>query len=196
MMTSLATTWRRLLTILVRPAKVGEQVRQAPARADGAVAVAQLGAVWAAFCAALFAGGHSPSFSLLPIAVGRYYLWQALFVIPLTLALWWVMCTVAARVAGANTAERKAATFAALGYAYAGPLIIAFLLVDIAIYAMLGFAAMGRLIRFYAPIAPLWAVVAGTLCLRAALSLNTGRALAAVVSGMLVQALIGGVFLR
>jgi hypothetical protein len=196
MISSIAIAWRRLVTVLFRPSAVAEEIRAAPASRDGAVAVAQLGVVWAVFCAALFAAGHGPSFSLLPIPKGTYYAAQAVFVVPLTLALWWLMSAIAARVAGAKDASGRAMTFAALGYAYAAPLIFVFLLVDVILYASMGFDALGRYIRFYAPIAPLWAVVAGTLVLRRALGISTARALLATAAGMIAQALLGGVLLR
>jgi hypothetical protein len=182
--------------MLFAPTAIADEIRAAPRARDGAYAVALLGCLWSAFSLWLHLGGHAPSFVLLPIPKERYYLAQAVFVVPLTLALWWLMSTIAAALAGARDQRRRAATFAALGYAYAAPLIFGFLLVDVVIFQAAGFAALGRYIRFYAPIAPLWALIAGTIAVRRALEIGTGRAFAACAAAMLVQALVGAPFLR
>lgn len=195
-MRRLITLWQRLPRMLVSPTAVAGDIRASPRASDGAYAVLQLGVAWSALSLWLYLEGHGPSFSLLPIAKGDYYLAQAVFVVPLTLALWWLMSTIACAVARAREPERRAAAFSALGHAYAAPLLFAFILVDAVIFGAAGFAAMGRYIRFYAPIAPIWALVAATRALRNALGVTTGRALAACALAMLAQALVGGVFLR
>lgn len=182
--------------MLVSPTALAGDIRAAPRASDGALAVVQLGAIWSAFSLWLYLAGHGPSFTLLPIARDRYYLAQAAFVVPLTLALWWLMSAIACAVLRLREPERRAAVFASLGYAYAAPLIFAFLLVDALIFGAAGFAALGRYLRFYAPIAPFWALVAGTRALRAALDVTTGRAFAACALAGLAQALVAGVFLR
>lgn len=188
-------TWRRLVLMLVRPSAVAADLARTPPRWGGAVAVLQLGLVWAGLSAALHAAGHGPSMSLVPIPRSSYYAAQAVFVVPLTLACWWLMSVVASAVAGADAAG-KAKVAAVLGHAYAAPLIFLFLAIDIVLYAGWGFAALGKYLRFYAPIAPIWAIVVGTLGLREALQISTRRALWATLAGMVAQVLVGGVLLR
>jgi hypothetical protein len=163
----------------------------------GAVAVASAGAVWAILCGLLAAGGHAPSVTLLPIPRERYYLAQALFVVPVLLAQW-ALCAALAHAAARALGGRGAlpATANALGLALAVPLLVIFLVPDLVAYLSMGFAALGPLVRVTAPLALIGSLVLATAAVRSTHALGTGRALAAAAAGVLAQAAAGGVFLR
>lgn len=182
---------RRMILALFKPAALADEIEGAR---EGAIAVVALGVAWGLFSLWLFLAGHGPSFTLVPIPKSHYYLAQAFFVVPLCLVLWQLMSWVALAVAGAR--ERRALTMGVLAYVYAAPLLFSFVLVDVVIFSAFGFEAMGRYLRFYAPLAPLWTLVGCTVALRRALSISLGRALVAAFAGLAAQAVAGGILLR
>ena len=163
----------------------------------GAAWVLALGVLHALFCLLLDAGGHAPSRVLLPIPRERYYLAQAAFVLPLYLGLWLLAGLSAHSLARALGGRGKLrGTLAAMGPAYAAPLIVAFVLPDLLLFALLGFEALGRAMRVYAPLAALLALAACALAVEAGARVEKGRAALAAFGGLLLQALVGGAFLR
>ncbi len=190
------SSWRTMVQMLFAPARVADALGERPAVWQGGGAVLTLGVLWAAFSLVLYLRGHAPSFVLLPIPRPAYYLWQSLFVVPVTLASWWVLGSVAAWVAGAARGPARDGVIAVLGVAYAAPLVFGFLAVDVVLFAAFGFEAMGRAIRFYAPLAPLWGLWVGTLAVRRRLSVSTARAWLGCAVGFVAMAPLGAVFLR
>ena len=83
-----------------------------------------------------------------------------------------------------------------LAPAYCWPLLGLFLVPDVAVFLIAGHGALAKAMRFYGPIAPL--VVWWLSALRTArlFEVSKGRAAAATFVGLLLQALIGGLFLR
>jgi hypothetical protein len=161
----------------------------------GATAVAFAGLAWALFCLMLHFAGQAPTVTLLPIE--RYYLAQAVFVVPLLYLLWALCSLVSHRVARAlGGSGSTKATANALGVALAAPLLALFLLPDAAAYATLGFDALAALVRFTAPLSLAATLWLGTLAVRSAHDLSRARSFAAAAAGVIAQAAIGGVLLR
>jgi hypothetical protein len=141
--------------------------------------------------------GHAPSRIWLPIAPDRYYLAQALFVLPL-LWLQWRLCVrvshgIARRLGGTGTLKAAAN---ALGVALAGPLIALLLLPDLLAFLLFGFSALGPLIRVSAPVAALATLGLATAALQRSHGLPRVKALLAASAGVLAQSLLGAGLLR
>ena len=161
------------------------------------VSVIIAGASWALLCLLLALGGHAPSVTLLPIAREHYYSFQALVVIPVLAGLWVVASSLArqsARALGGSGTFR--ATAAGMSRALSIPLLFLFIVPDIIAYSIGGFAALGHVVRFSAPLAFFVTLLLGTRALRTAEALSTPRAFAAASAGIVAQALLAGVILR
>lgn len=156
-----------------------------------------LGVLHAAFSLLLFLAGHAPKMGIPGLPRETHYLIQAVFLVPLYLVLWQIGARVAHALARlSNTPERRPAALAVFGVAYAAPMILLFLVPDILVFALLGFDRIGKLMRYYAPLAAASSVTLGALGLRSAFSIGNGRAFFASLAGFLAQAVVGGVFLR
>jgi hypothetical protein len=145
----------------------------------------------------LHLAGHAPRAGIPGLGREGHYLRQALFVVPLYIVLFWlgglVAHAVARRFSGLGSRDASLAIF---GVAYAVPMTVLFLIPDVAVFLTLGFGAMGKAMRWYAPVAALACVWLGAVGLSRAHNIGTGRAALASLAGFVVQALVGGFFLR
>lgn len=163
----------------------------------GLAPVLALGALYAGFSLLLHEGGHAPRVTLVPIPKERYYLWQALFIVPLFVLLWLIYGLVAhglARLAGGRGS--LGASLAVLGAGYAVPLACLFVVPDLLVYLAFGHGALAPAMRVYAPLAMIGCVALSALGLMQAHRLGRGRAVAIALVGLVVQGALGGVLLR
>lgn len=183
--------------VLLRPGATLRALARETSARSGASAIALLGVFWSALLALLFAGGHAPSFVLLPIPPDLYYLAQALVMLPVLTALWWLSSEIAHRLArAAGGSGEEAGTRAALGFAYAAPMLVFHVLPELAAYLAGGFEAMALVGRFSLGLASLavWALSAAAL--RVAHGVGLGVAALASFAGLLAQALVGALVVR
>ena len=155
------------------------------------------GLVWALFCVALAGGGHAPSRVFVPIPRHVYFAAQAAFVVPL-LALQWKLCSwVVERTSRALGGRAEGTELADdLAQALAWPLLVCFLLPDVIAYELRGFAALGMLVRFTAPLTLLATLAAATHAVRRQHALSLPRAFLAGAAGVFAQLLAGSPLLR
>lgn len=106
------------------------------------------GCAYAGFSLLLHAGGHRPSFGAL---VHDHYLLQAVLLIPGTFAGWYLFGLIARSVAGGTASLREIRD--AIAPTLFVPLLLLFVIPDIAVYLALGFDALARTMRYYAPLA-------------------------------------------
>jgi len=188
------STWRGLL---VRPRATLGAIASEAAVWAAARSVLTCGGVWAGFCLLLWRDGHAPSRVLVPLPSANYYLAQALFVVPLLLVCWAVLSVVAhflARALGGRGALR--ATFATLGASYAVPLLLAFVLPDLVVYASFGFEALGKLVRVTGIVLVAWELMLATWAVEVVHGLRRRRALPVALVALSFQAALGATFLR
>ena len=98
---------------------------------------------YAAFCLLLDHGGHRPSFGAF---IDRHYLLQAGLMAPLSLLGWLIFAWVA-------RANHFWPTFFSVGPSLHFPLLLLFVLPDIAVYLVAGFEALPGAMKWYAPAA-------------------------------------------
>ncbi len=183
--------------VLVRPRSTLRALAGETSARAGASAVALLGVGWSALLALLWAGGHSPSFVLVPIPRELYYLAQAIAMLPILTALWWLCSEIAHRLCRAmGGSGEEAGTRVALGFAYAAPLLVAHVLPELVAYVAGGFDAMAKVGRVSLPFAALWVWALSAAALRVAHGVTTGRAVLASLAGLLAQAIAGGLVIR
>ncbi len=164
----------------------------------GAAAPLALGIAWATLMALLAAGGHRPSAAHgLPVSADRYYGVAAFYLAPLCVALWWLLAAVTHRAARRLGGHADAAALrAALGPAWALPLLLALVLPDLVVYLAAGHAALGRALPYYAPLAVLACAAACTRATARVTGLGAGRAFAAAAAGLLAHALPAASLIR
>ena len=149
---------------------------------------------YAAFSLLLYRAGIAPKRVLL-LDPAAYYLVQALFVLPLFCGLVSLFVGITGRLAGGKKVPFEVA-LKQLAPAYCWPLLGLFLVPDVAVFLIAGHGALAKAMRFYGPIAPLVVWWLSTLRTARLFEVSRGRAAAATFVGLLLQALIGGLFLR
>jgi hypothetical protein len=152
----------------------------------------------ALFLAWLALEGEAPSGPLIaPIPRESYYAWEAVFVLPLRLAMALAFAgsahAVARKLGGSGTFED---TFERGARALALPFVALWLLPDVALYATGGFARLTEGVRFTAAASSLGTLVLAVLAVRSAHGLSTGRAIVAALVGLVAQAVLGAPWLR
>lgn len=185
--------------VLRRPRRTLAALAELRAPVVGLYAVLMLAGTYSVFCLLLWSQGHAPSRpgALGLIAAEGYYLFQAALMPLLFPVLWLVFSGVVhlvARGLGGRGAIRAGLT--ALGFAYAVPLTVAYVLPDLLAFLVFGFEAMVLGMRVYGPLALLWTLGLSTVAAKAAYKLPTPRAAAAVCVGFIAQGVLGGIFIR
>src|SRR5690606_11366303 len=164
---------------------------------SGASAVALLGLAWSVLLALLWSGGHAPSFVLVPIPRDLYYLAQAVLMLPLLTALWWLSSEIAHRICrAAGGTGTEGGTRAALGFAYAAPMLAAHVVPELVAFVAGGFEAMATVGRVTLGLASLWVWALSAAALRIAHGARVRTAVLASFAGLLAQALAGAVIIR
>lgn len=189
---------RQLWNILRRPGPAFIEAIATGQRGLGLKAALLTGALWAVFLAALVVHGHQPSGPLLlPIPRADYYAWEALFVVPTYVAMFYAFSGVMHRFArGWGGQAPWNATQAVAGLTIAISSLGGWWFPDIVVYATAGFSALGEAMRFYVPVSVISAWILGTVGLRRVHDLTTGRAFISMFAGWVAQTLVGTPFLR
>lgn len=160
--------------------------------------IALHGGLSALFLAWLAIAGEAQSGPLLvPIPRASYYAWEAVFVLPLRLAMALVFAgsahAIARRLGGSGTFVD---TFDHGARALALPFLALWLSPDVALYATGGFERLTAGVRFTAAASTLGTLVLAVLAVRRTHTLSNARAFAAAVVGLVAQAVIGATLLR
>lgn len=185
-----------VLGVLFRPRHTLAALSAQASARPGASAIALLGVFWTALSLLLWNGGHAPRAVLLPIPAEHYYLAQGFFVLPLLTGLWWVHAEIAHRLArAAGGTGEEAGTRAALGFAYAAPMLL-HVLAELGAYLALGFEGLSLVARASMPIAALWVWILSAAALRIGHRVSTPAAIGAAFAGLVVQAALGALVLR
>lgn len=189
--------WSLFLAVLRSPRRAFADVAIRGDKREGSRSMLVLGIFHAGFSLLLHLSGHTPKVGIPGIGRENHYQYQAIFLIPLYLMLFWIGGLVAhgmaRRFSGSGSRDASLAVF---GLAYAMPMLALFILPDIVVFLAFGFAAIGKAMRWYAPLAALACVWLGALGLSRAHSIGVGKAGIAALLGFVAQAVVGGVFLR
>lgn len=166
--------------------------RPAPRRAG--LAMGALGLLWMILFLWLGEDGRTPTFTRwLPFAAGDYYRVAAWYVLPLFIALWLIFAQIAHLLCGRAPFTT---TLSVIGYAYAVPVTMLFVIPDIVVYAANGHTGMGQAIRITGPLAGTWTLVLASMALRVVHRVTRWQAIRAAVIAFVVQALPAAILLR
>lgn len=189
----LAATFLGLLT---RPRRTFAALAVLETASPGASAMALLGIVWGVLCLLLWNGGHEPHFLLVPIPPEDWYLVQGLLSLPLLTGLWWLFSEASHRLArAAGGVGQEPAVRAALGFAYAGPMLL-HVGAELAAFLARGMPGLSATARVSMPLAALAVWGLSTLALVECHKLRALPATGAAFVGLLLQALVGALVLR
>ena len=139
-------------------------------------------------------GMWRPWVSVIPFE--RYYLWEAVFLVPLSFQLWITFAAVAHLLAraqhGQGTYESTAAVFA---YTYSVPLIVLMWLPDQLQFLVYGVHVRGGLVAIYGSAAGIWMLVLSAMGLRIAHRLSPTRSLITAAAAAAMSYAPAGVLL-
>lgn len=165
-----------------------------PAPRRGALAMCVLGGLWAMLFAWLGSDGRTPTFTRwLPIAPTQYYSTAALYVLPLFLALWLIFAQLAQLLCGRSPFTT---TLSVLGFAYAVPVTMLFVIPDMVVYAANGQIGLTQAIRVTAPMTLIWTLVLSSMALRVVHRVTRWQAIRSAIIAFIVQALPAAILLR
>lgn len=162
----------------------------------GTRAVLGAGLLWAGFSFHLGLAGHTPPVVFLPIAPERYYLAQAIFVVPGLFVLWKVLSYVAVVASGGKIRATRRVLSERLGIAYGLGLAAALVIPEWLAFALGGVDGLKIASRVAAPIAALTVFVASTAVIRSERSVSVRRAGLAAFVALVAQGILGASFLR
>jgi hypothetical protein len=130
------------------------------------------------------------------IPFDRYYLWEAVFLVPLSFQLWITFAAVAHLLAraqrGGGTYESTAAVFA---YTYSVPLIVLMWLPDQLQSFAYGLRIRGELVATYGSAAGIWMLVLSAMGLRIVHGLGTTRSLVTAAAAAALSYVPAGILL-
>jgi hypothetical protein len=186
-----------LVRTVVAPGPLFAALAVRPRPALGMGAILLLAALWSLLSLRMAAGGHAPAVGVPGLAAAHHYVVQAA-VLPLVLLLAWrASAAVAGRVAvllGGMPAP--AALRTTLGFASAVPLAAALVLPDLVVLETFGHAALARAMRWYAPVAVVWAGVLAVCAVHASTDVAGWRAVAAALAGLVAAVLLLALVVR
>jgi hypothetical protein len=137
-----------------------------------------------------------PWVSIIPFE--RYYLWEAVFLVPLSLQLWITFAAVAHLLAKAQHGRGAyESTLAVFAYTYSVPLIVLMWVPDQLQFLAFGVRIRGELVAIYGSAAGVWTLALCGLGLRAVHGLSTVRGLVtATAAGVLSYVPAGLLLIR
>jgi hypothetical protein len=173
--------WQAWWGTIVSPRKTLQQLSQAGLTATSCMAYGLFPLLYSASVLVAYLHGATPALwkpwvSFIPFE--RYYLWEAVFLVPLSFQLWITFAAVAHLLAraqhGQGTYESTAAVFA---YTYSVPLIVLMWLPDQLQFLTYGLQIRGALVAIYGSAAGVWMLVLSAMGLRIVHRLSTTRSL-------------------
>lgn len=186
-----------LVRTIVAPGPLFAALAAQPRPALGLGAILLLAALWSALSLRLAAGGHVPAVGVPGLPAAHHHLVQAA-ALPLVLVLAWrASAAVADRVAtGLGGVPAAAALQTTLGFATAVPLAAALVLPDVVVLEAFGHAALAPAMRWYGPVAVLWAGILAARAVRASTHVGGWRAAAAALAGLAVAMVLLAAVIR
>jgi hypothetical protein len=188
---------KHFVGMVLRPAStlrvLGAQTKARP----GASAVALLGIFWTGLAVLLWIDHHEPAHVLVPIPRSWYYLCEGLVLTPLLTGLWWLSSELAHRICARAKGEgSEAGTRAALGFAYAVPMLFAHVLPELVAYFVAGFGVLAIVNSITFGIAAIWVWALSAAALRVIHRVSVPIAIGASVVALMAQALVGALLIR
>jgi hypothetical protein len=173
--------WQAWWGTIVSPHRTLQQLSQAGLKATSCIAYGLFPLSYSVSLLVAYQRGATPALwrpwvSIIPFE--RYYLWEAVFLVPLSFQLWITFAAVGHLLAkaqhGEGTYESTAAVFA---YTYSVPLVVLMWLPDQLQFLAYGLETRGVLVAIYGSAAGMWVLVLSAMGLRIVHRLSATRSL-------------------
>lgn len=196
--------WSRCWGLLAAPRRTTEMLKTSATTGEGVTMASIFGGLYAVAALTSYLVGRKPAGRTLKmIPAERYYLWQSVWTLPMTLLQFTLLAAVARRLSRrVGGTGNFGADFTLLAFTQSVPLLAAMWLPDMACYLMWGRRMgslrvderlYGRLVAMYAPIATVWAVVLSAQGLSVGERIGWLMALRTVIAAELASAIASGV---
>ncbi len=157
------------------------------------------GLLYGLFSLVVYFSGHLPSGVLVNFIPARiYYLWEAIFMIPITMQIYILFAALAHLLSklldGQGSFE---STLSVLGFTYSIPLIVLFWIPDVVLFFLFGSRVQLNFVPFYGTAAGLWTFILSLMGIRIARQISLPRALFVTIVAMGFSfAILGGLLIR
>ncbi len=188
--------WSYCWGTLVAPRRTTEMIRSSATAGDGVTMASIFGGLYALAALMSFLIGRKPSGRTLKmIPAERYYLWQSVFTLPMTLLYFTLLAAFARQLSRrAGGAGRFGADFTMLAFTQSMPMIAAIWLPDMICYSLrVDEQRYLRLVAVYASVAAAWAAVLSAQGLAVSERRRWPVALRTVLASELASAIASGV---
>ena len=200
-MFSIKKFWPYWWGTIVRPVPTFKQLASEVSLAYPFAAYFLFGLLYGLFAlAGSFADpGHTPSGILINfIPANRYYLWEGLFMIPITMQIYLLFAALVhlfARLLGGKGSFE--AMLSVLGFTYSVPLLVLFWLPDVLLFSFFGSSTQLTLVPFYGTAAGFWTFIVSVIGVKLAGQLSFPRALLVTLLSLVISyAFLGGLLIR
>lgn len=181
--------------VLVRPRSTIRALARSSTAGQGVLVAGGFGLLYSLAALLAHRAGYRPTGQVLrSVPPERYYLWESVFVVPVTMA-WmgsfaWFVRRAAARCGGRGSA---AADFTMLAATQVPPMVVSMWLPDV-VLSLLRTERQRylRLVRIYAPAAVIWAIGLSTCGIAATEGISHRRAFVVVLVGEAAGAVASG----
>ncbi len=185
--------------MIVRPVPTLKQVASEPSLSYPFAAYFLFGLLYGLFALVGYFSGHTAAGVLVNfISAKDYYLWEGLFMIPITMQIYLLFAALAhlfARLLGGKGSFE--ATLSVLGFTYSIPLIVLFWIPDVLFFSFFGSSVQLTLVPFYGTAAGLWTFLVSVIGIKLAQQLSFPRALLVTTLSIGISfAFLGGLLIR
>lgn len=191
--------WHYCWGIVFKPSRTLKQLASEPSLSYAFAAYFLFGLLYGLFSLVVYFAGHTPVGILVNFIPAKdYYLWEGLFMIPVTMQIYLLFAALAhlfARLLGGKGSFE--ATLSVLGFTYSIPLIVLFWIPDVLFFSFFGSSVQLTLVPFYATVAGLWTCIVSVIGIKIAQQLSLPRALLVTMPSLGISfAFLGGLLIR
>ena len=190
-----ARFWSYCWGTLAAPRRTTEVIRSSATAGEGVTIASIFGGLYAVAALTSYLVGRKPSGRLLKrIPAERYYLWQSVWTLPMTLLYFTLLAACARQLSRrAGGTGRFGTDFTVLAFTQAMPMIVAIWLPDMVCYVLrVDERLYLRLVAVYASVAAAWAAVLSAQGLAVSERIRWRVALRTVIASELASAIASG----
>ena len=185
--------------IIIRPVPTLKQLAAEASLSYGFAAYFLFGLLYGLFSLVVYFCGHLPSGVLVNFIPAKiYYLWEAIFMIPVTMQIYMLFAALAHLLAKLQSGQGSfEGTLSVLGFTYSIPLIVLFWVPDVVLFFLFGSRVQLNFVPFYGTAAGLWTFIVSLMGIKIAQQISQPRALFVTFVAMGFSfAFLGGLLIR
>ena len=198
-MLSFRKFWLYCWGIIFKPTSTLKQLAEEASLSYAFAAYFLFGLLYGLFSLVVYFYGHLPRGVLVNFIPARtYYLWEAIFMIPVTMQIYVLFAALAHLLARLQRGQGSfEGTLSVLGFTYSIPLIVLFWIPDVVLFFLFGSRVQLNFVPFYGPAAGLWTFILSLMGIKIAQHISLPRALFVTIVAMGFSfAFLGGLLIR